>query len=154
MSKIKTLSLEKLSHHVSGKWSVHQIIAHIITAERLSLNYLQKKSNAIHEVDDSGLWEELKMMMLVASQRLPGLKFKAPKVVVQNTPTDLDLASLQNEWDALRKELKEFLEKIPPGAEKRLIYKHVRAGRLNTIHALKFFREHIIHHTPQIKRLL
>ena len=154
MSSIQNLSAEKLNHHTNGKWSINQIVAHLITAERMSLNYLQKKVKGINEVGNSGFWEEIKMGFLIASQRLPGLKFKAPRAVVENTPPVLDFDSLLKEWEVLRKELKDFIEKIPAGSEKKLIYKHVRAGRLNTIHALKFFREHIIHHTPQIKKLL
>ena len=37
---------------------------------------------------------------------------------------------------------------------KKKIYKHFFAGRLNIQHALIFLREHIIHHQPQINRLL
>lgn len=154
LSSIQNLSPEKLNHRIQGKWSINQIIAHLIAAERLSLNYLQKKVNAIHEVKNSGLWEEVRMALLVASQRLPGLKFKAPRVVVENTPPVADLNALLKEWETLRKDLKNFLEKLPAGSEKKLIYKHARAGRLSTLHALRFFREHIIHHTPQIKKLL
>ncbi len=154
MSSFQNLSVEKLNHHTPGKWSINQIVAHLITAERMSLNYLQKKINGIHEAENSGFGEEIKMAFLMASQRLPGLKFKAPRVVVENTPAGSDLDSLLKEWETLRKELNFFLDKIPAGSEKKLIYKHVRAGRLSTIHALKFFREHIIHHTPQIKKLL
>jgi hypothetical protein len=151
---LHSTSKEKLNLCMEGKWSINQVIAHLITAERLSLSYLQKKINSINEVADSGLWEELKMAFLIASQRLPGLKFKAPRVVIENTPAGVELNELKEQWHILRTELKTFLEIIPDGLEKRLIYKHVRAGRLNTIHALKFFREHIIHHTPQIKKLL
>lgn len=154
LNSVRHLAKEKLNHQVKGKWSINQIVAHLITAERLSLNYLQKKVNAIHEAENSTIWEEVKMALLVASQRLPGLKFKAPRVVVENTPSDVDLNSLQKEWETLRKDLRDFLDKIPDGQEKKLIYKHVRAGRLNTLHALRFFREHIVHHAPQIKKLL
>lgn len=94
------------------------------------------------------------MLVLVISQRLPGLKFKAPRAVVEITPSLTDLEQISKEWAEVRADLKALLEKIPAGQEKKLIYKHVRAGRLNILHALKFFREHIIHHTPQIKRLL
>jgi uncharacterized damage-inducible protein DinB len=145
---------KRLNDHRPGKWSINQILNHIISAERLSVSYLQKKFLGIEQAGDSGLVEELKMAFLIASQRLPGLKFKAPKVVVETTASTENITIIAKEWEAVRADLKSFLEKIPEGKERRLIYKHVRAGRLNTLHALKFFREHVVHHIPQIKKLL
>ncbi len=153
-ASLTSVSESKLHQAPYGKWSVIQILNHLVSAERLSVMYLQKKIQAIDQTDRSGILEELKMVLLIVSQRLPGLKFKAPKVVVEMTPTSGDLESISKEWERVRAELKSLLEKIPEGKETKLIYKHVRAGRLNTVHALKFFREHIIHHTPQIKKLL
>lgn len=153
-SNLSSVPVEQLAHTENGKWSIVQILNHLVSAERLSVNYLQKKIQGIHEASDSGLKEELKMLALVISQRIPGLKFKAPRAVIEITPSTTDLTAISKQWEEVRADLKSLLEKIPAGQEKRLIYKHVRAGRLNIIHALKFFREHIIHHTPQIKRLL
>jgi uncharacterized damage-inducible protein DinB len=154
INSLREVEREKLNLSKNGKWSVSQILNHIVSAERLSIDYLQKKIQGINEAGHSGIKEELKMLLLIVSQRLPGLKFKAPRAVVEITPSTSDLAVLSKQWEDVRADLKALLEKIPAGQEKKLIYKHVRAGRLNIIHALKFFREHVIHHTPQIKRLL
>jgi hypothetical protein len=129
------------------------VIAHLITAERLSIQYLHKKIQAINEVENTGLLEELKMVVLIISQRLP-FKFKAPKVVVENTKPYASLQELEKEWTAVRNELKIVLEKFNDDQLKRKIYKHVVAGKLNIQQTLLFFREHIIHHQQQIKRLL
>src|SRR4051794_20382150 len=69
----------------SGKWSISQIISHLIIAEKLSVNYIQKKIQGVDNAKDSGLVEELKMLVLKISQRIEGIKFKAPKYVVDNT---------------------------------------------------------------------
>jgi uncharacterized damage-inducible protein DinB len=153
MDSLKNLSSESLNHQPPGKWSINQIIAHLIAAEKLSVMYLTKKIQGINEAEESGFIQELKMIGLIISQRLP-LKFKAPKVVVENTSASADLKQLEQEWGTVRIELKALLEKINDGQIKRMIYKHVRAGKLNIQHALIFFREHIVHHRPQIKRLL
>jgi uncharacterized damage-inducible protein DinB len=153
MGSVKNLSPEKLNQQPSGKWSINQIIAHIITAEKMSVVYLTKKIQGVNEVENSGFFQELKMMGLILSQRLP-FKFKAPKVVVENTSASTDLKQLEQEWNSVRNEMKTLLEKIKDDQVKRMIYKHIRAGKLNIQHALIFFREHIIHHQPQIKRLL
>ncbi|HRF34344.1 MAG TPA: hypothetical protein PLM56_12645, partial [Cyclobacteriaceae bacterium] len=57
-------------------------------------------------------------------------------------------------WSKTRMELKELLDRISDDQLKRKIYKHPVVGKLNMVQTVRFFREHIIHHTPQIKRLL
>lgn len=97
--------MERLNYHRPTKWSINQIIAHLITAEDLSILYLNKKILGINEVKDSGLLEELKMILLIVSQRLP-LKFKAPKIVIDSTSDETDLNKLIAKWDLTRLELK------------------------------------------------
>ena len=150
---LRPLSHERLNSHPEGKWSINQIIAHLITAERLSVNYLNKKMQGINEAKDSGLVEELKMILLIVSQRLP-LKFKAPKVVVDQTVKETDIHNLIREWDKVRAALKNILEGMEDHHVKRKIYRHVVAGMLNIQQALKFLYEHVRHHTPQVKYLL
>ena len=136
---------------IPGKWSVSEILSHLLTAERMSVQYIQKKVLGIEQAADSGLWEEFKMILFILSQRLPGLKFKAPKRVVENTRIINDLPTLKKEWDAVRIELNNLLRQIPDNRIKRKILKHVRVGYINIIHTLIFFREHMLHHTPQIR---
>jgi uncharacterized damage-inducible protein DinB len=152
-ASLSSLAAEKLNQQPQNGWSINQVIAHLITAERLSIQYLHKKIQAINEVENTGLLEELKMIVLIISQRLP-FKFKAPKVVVENTTSSSSLPQLEQEWNAVRNELKTVLEKFNEDQLKRKIYKHVVAGKLNIQQTLLFFREHIIHHKRQIKRLL
>ena len=150
---LKSIPPEKLQQSPEGKWSVHQILSHLITAEKLSVMYLHKKILGIKEADDTGLWEEVKILLLQVSQRLP-LKFKAPQNVVDNTPLHLNFNEITTDWEKTRAELKALLEKLDDTQIKRKIYKHFFAGRLNIQHALIFLREHIIHHQAQINRLL
>ena len=155
MSSVRHLDAERLNKNIiPGKWSVAEILSHLIAAERLSLTYLNKKILAIESASDSGLWEEVKINLLKISQRLPGLKFKVPKTLQENMTVHKSLEALETEWAQVRSELRIFLDKVPDNRVDRLIYRHVRAGYLNTKHALIFFREHAIHHTPQIKRLV
>jgi len=153
LDEMAQLPVEKLNRSQPGRWSINQIIAHLIAGEKLSVAYLQKKILAINEVDNTGIFEEIKMIGLIISQRLP-LKFRAPRVVVENTTQTSDLSLLVKEWDSVREELRQLLEKVNDDQINRRIYKHVRAGKLNIQHALIFFREHIIHHYPQLKRLM
>lgn len=150
---LKSLPPEKLQQSPEGKWPINQILSHLIAAEKLSIQYLNKKILGIKEAGNTGIWEEIKLKALQISQRLP-LKFKAPQNLVDNTPSILNFNEITIEWEKTRAELKALLEKLDDTQIKKKIYKHFFVGRLNIQHALIFLREHIIHHQPQINRLL
>ena len=135
------------------KWSVNEILAHLVAAENLSVQYILKKKQGIDGAGNTGLIEEIKMNLLTLSQRLP-LKFTAPKPVVSATSAYSSLDELIQDWDSTRENLKRILEQIKDDQLKKKIYKHVILGKLNIIHALKFLGEHMNHHLPQINRLL
>jgi uncharacterized damage-inducible protein DinB len=153
LNQIKKISPEQFHYAPEGKWSVSQILAHIIAGERLSVQYLNKKMLGINDVKNSGITEELKMLVLKLSQRLP-FKFKAPRTIVDKTPVYQTLDDVISDWNRVRRELGTTLEKFQDHQINKKVYRHVRAGLLNVQHALLFFREHIIHHTPQIERLM
>ncbi len=154
IASLMKVSRERMNAHPAGKWSVNQVIAHLISGERLSLQYVQKKIHAIDQVGNAGVTEKMKMWVLIVSQRLPLVKFKAPKIVVEQTRDSESFEELVTEWDRIRADWVILLNRIPEGGENKLIYKHVVAGRLGLKHALLFMREHIIHHQRQIRRLL
>lgn len=152
---IKNVSDDKFHHTPApGKWSLSQVLTHILTAEGLSIAYMKKKAQGADQLKDSGMSEALRFWVLQISQRIPVLKFRAPKVVVENTPSALPMQELLQRWDAQRNDLKIFLDSLEEKNSKKVIYKHPIAGRFDAQQAVAFFREHIIHHMPQIKRLL
>lgn len=154
IKRLVNLSEESFNRQPApDKWSIHQILAHIITGEKMTVQYIQKKILGIDTSGNTGILEEIKMVVLKISQRLP-LKFKAPGVVVERTTTYTSKEALIDEWNKTRAEFGALLEKIEDNQLRRKIYKHVVAGRLNIIHATLFLKEHVTHHLPQINRLL
>jgi len=137
-----------------GKWSAAEVLSHVLAAEHLSVLYMKKKIQGIDEASRSGPWDSVKMAVLILSQRLPGLKYKAPRRVVENTNRLTSVAEIESVWKENRQQLRDLLERIPADRLNRKIYKHPAAGYLDARHALVFFREHLIHHTPQIRKLL
>jgi len=152
---IADLSDEQINKKPSpGKWSINQIISHLIIAERLSVNYIQKKIQGVDKVKNSGLVEEIKMLVLKISQRIDGIKFKAPKYVVDNTIVYSDVEELKKEWTKAREDFRQLLERVDDTHLNKKIYKHAVAGYLNIQHALQFFQEHVTHHLPQIRKIV
>ncbi len=153
--QVKNLSVERFNHTPSeGKWSISQILTHILVAEQLSVGYMKKKALGIDQLKDSGILEVLRLGLLKVSQRLPSIKYKAPNVVLANTPPAFPIGELISRWETHHKELKNFLDSIQDKNVRKVIYKHPLAGRLDARQAMVFFREHINHHLPQIRRLL
>jgi hypothetical protein len=153
LSSIAALPEQKFFHRQGNKWSISQILVHLMTAENFSLQYMKKKSLGISQAGDTGLIEDLKFLILKMSQRVP-LKYKAPKLLGEDSPKALPLSRIEELWDASRFELKIFLETFQDETLKKKIYKHPVVGRLNIIQAVSFLREHVNHHLPQIRRLL
>lgn len=136
-----------------GKWSVNNILVHLLIAERLSLAYMAKKSLGIDTLQNSGWREFLKSNLLTLSQRVP-LKYKAPKVVKEQTLQVLTKAEIINQFTEQLQSLRSFLNTIHEKDIRKKIFKHPRVGMLNAVQGVHFFLEHRRHHDPQIRTLL
>jgi hypothetical protein len=150
---IASLSQERYHRSIHGKWSVSQILTHLLTSERLALIYMKKKSLGLSSLHNSGWLEPVKLFLLQISQRLP-IRYKAPKPILDHTPPALGFDELKNQWETSRTELKNFLETIDEQNVRKMIFKHPVAGKFNAVQGMTFLREHMLHHLPQIKRLL
>jgi hypothetical protein len=150
---IAHLSPDQYQRSVDGKWSVSQILTHLLTSERIALVYMKKKSLGVAMLRNSGWLEAVKLLLLQASQRLP-VRYKAPQPIVDQTPSALTFSELKNQWRTCRMELKNFLETIDEQNVRKMIFKHPVAGRFNALQGMTFLHEHMLHHLPQIKRLL
>jgi hypothetical protein len=154
LSEIEKLTPEQYHLSKNGKWSIAQILTHLLTSEKLSFGYMKKKSLGIDSAGDSGFIEDLRYLFLKVSQRISFMKYRAPKIVVDNTPPAMSLPEVKKEWGAIREDLRIFLERMEEKNIRKKIYKHPVAGRLNVKQAIGFLSEHLNHHLPQIKRLL
>jgi hypothetical protein len=152
LGHVSQLPAEKYSSSTNNGWSVSEILIHLVTSERLSVNYMRKKALGIESLKDSGLVEEVKMRLLRLSQRLP-FKYKAPTIITDHTPAAIPLSTLTTDWDDVRQQLKTFAERMADNHVRRKVFKHPVAGRLDLFQAMDFFFEHIQHHWPQIKGL-
>ena len=137
-----------------GRWSISQILTHLVTSERLSLNYMKKKSQTpVEQLGTANLLDDVWFFVFGLSQQIP-LRYKAPKIVLDNTPNPLSFGELVRQWDGLRLELADFLNTLESEKIQKKIYKHPIAGRLSVILALRFMVLHLKHHLPQVRAII
>lgn len=152
LDSISAVDEQSFQKSVRGKWSIGQILIHVVTSERLALQYMRKKSLGIDSLENSGFVEPIKLTILKISQRLP-IKYKAPKGILEMTPKAISKEHLIALWDQSRSELKTFLHSIEDKNVNKKIFKHPIAGMFNASQGVAFLREHLLHHKPQILRL-
>lgn len=136
-----------------GKWSIGQILYHLLQVEVLSLQYMRKKMDNVTDINNTSVKERLRMVMLRGSLALP-LKYKAPKVVSENIPEEINLEGVKVSWTAIRNELYLFIDNLPEDMLRHKIFRHPFIGMINIGQVLSFYQSHFNHHLPQIKRLL
>lgn len=152
LSAIEVLTDEEFRTRTNpSKWSVSEILAHLQTSEQLSTQYIIKKYQGINDYQNTSFLHDMLMVFVQASQRLP-FKFRAPKVVASNTPAYETKQQLIENWSKTSALMKEMLDKFDEQQLKKQIYRHPRIGLINIQHAVMFFREHMIHHRPQVLR--
>lgn len=114
---------------------------------------MRKKSLGVDHLENSGVAEKVKFFILKLSQRFP-IRYKAPRHVLEHTPSPFSYGDLVRQWEALRLELYQFLSAIPESNIRKKIYKHPRVGMLDANQAIQFQREHLLHHKPQIMAII
>lgn len=136
-----------------GKWSISEILTHILTSEKMSLEYMKKKYQGVETLGDTGIREDLLFIVLKISQRLP-MKYNVPPVVLAKTPTPLSYGDFVRQWHDTREEMLRFLEAVPERNIRKKLFRHPAVGMLGIEHAVRFMNEHLNHHRPQILRIV
>ncbi|WP_101446969.1 DinB family protein [Pontibacter ramchanderi] len=134
----------------AGKWSINQIVAHVIQVEQLTNSYIQRKVQE-QELESATLAHSLRSLLLRIALH-SGMKFKAP-AVVSKVPPYVNLNSLRIQWDATRYALEDTLTALPQQQLDKCVFRHPYAGMLNIYQTLDFLHDHFSHHARQIARL-
>jgi hypothetical protein len=152
LAEIKKHEEKTLYYSANGKWNMAQVISHLYISERTSLDYLEKKMKGIDRASRSTIWEWIKVVGLIFSQRLP-FKYKAPKGSNLPEPESRPIDGVVTDWTAERQRLHTILSRFTEKDVKKKVYRHVVIGLVDITHMMIFFREHIYHHQWQIKRI-
>lgn len=136
------------------RWSVYEIMQHLILSEGASLRYLQKKSQGLSQMRKAGLGAAWRSFLVAAMLSSP-IKFKAPKGtdIEVFEPTE-SFAQLSGRWQKVRGELREFLGSLPQEIFDKEAYRHPRVGMITIGGMLWFFQVHFKRHASQMVRTL
>lgn len=148
---------EEVLHHPQfpNTWSVMQVLQHLQQAEKQSMAYVKKKTQApASGIPKRGIPSWWRFLVLRIAYSLP-MKFKAPKGVAGDVfNQEQPFWELVRSWSQERAELKEYLSDLPKEYHNRLIYKSYGAGRQTQWAMLRFFSFHFDRHLKQIYRQL
>lgn len=135
----------------TDKWSINQIVAHMVLVEQLTSGYIQnkiEKDETLHTSTFSNIARNILLKVALKS----GMKFKAPETVA-SVPEKASLASLRRQWDSVRYNLEDLLTELPPHMLDKYLFKHPAVGPLTVNQTLSFLQDHFDHHLKQINQL-
>lgn len=134
------------------KWSVAEVIVHLITAEEMSLKYLSKKIQDTSKEGEEGFKNKYRWL-LVQIVFAFNIKFKAPEIVEPKMGYQ-SLAALEMKWSDVRNQTLQVLQKLSDEETNKTLWKHALAGKMNLHHMVQFFGVHYNRHRKQIERTL
>ncbi len=134
------------------KWSVSEVIAHLITAEEMSLKYFSKKIQDTSKEKSEGFKHKYRWL-LVQIVFTFNIKFKAPEIVEPKMGYQ-SLANLEAKWWEVRNHTLQVLQKLSDEEVNKTLWKHALAGKMNLHHMVQFFGVHYNRHKKQIERTL
>lgn len=153
LDSLQSISNEKLNlPPAADKWSVIQILNHLIMAEYGTFGYLKKKIKAVDSLEKAGFTSWLGYQFIKINLALP-IKTKAPKGIDQPAG-DEKLVDVIAKWDKLRADWFQFLAQIKDGDLEKAIFKHPFGSRLNIYQTIGFCDDHFKKHEKQIKNIL
>jgi len=113
------------------KWSVIQVMHHLLLAESGSHRYLEKKLSFGADLKNAGVQSWFRKQTLKVVMKSP-LKWKAPAAISQdNLPNYAGFWDTAKQWKEERAALKKFLSTVPADTLGKEAYKHSFAGRMN-----------------------
>lgn len=148
-----SLELSTLHHsRAEGKWSVIQVLEHIVLSEEASVSYVFNKTQDLSSLKGISIKSRVYFIFMKLALKL-NMKYKAPKLVNPLYSESSSLEDLIPRWEATRARL-EDLSKLSPNILDKGILKHPYIGYLNFSQMLGFFSSHYAHHLAQINALV
>ena len=136
----------------SKKWSIGENLYHLWLTETSTENYIKKKTSYPDTLVNVNPIARLKLSILYFVFFI-GLKFKAPKILVDPIPNNVNLEDLKKKWLESRKSFKMLIESLDEKDLKKGVLKHPLVGRINMDMTLDFLFYHFKNHKNIIHKL-
>jgi len=148
---LETLDEKQLNYRpAEDKWSITQIVFHVVKAEQLSVISINKEMRNADSIK-AGVSAFVRSSIMKYALMSP-LKFKAP-AIMGNIPKEYDINELKTKWLTVRNKLHTALGEVDNELGKRYLFTHPYAGKLNINQTMDFLVQHFNHHYRQIKKL-
>ena len=136
----------------SKKWSIGENLYHLWLTETSTENYIKKKTSYPDTLVNVNPIARLKLSILYFVFFI-GLKFKAPKILVDPIPTNVNLEELKKKWLESRKSFNMLIEILDEKDLNKGVLKHPLVGRINMDMTLDFLFYHFKNHKNIIHKL-
>jgi hypothetical protein len=137
-----------------NKWSVLQVMNHLILVEGYGKAYAEKKMSFNPELKKAGLGGTWRKFLMNAFVKYP-FKINAPEPVSgNNLPEESGFWETAKKWKQQREELRAFFEKIPAEHFNKELFKHGFAGKMSLYGLMDFNVAHFKRHRRQINKIL
>ena len=153
--ELKDYSEQSLNKKPSeGKWSVMQVMHHLILSEGGSVGYVKKKLSFNPTLEKAGLKASWNRFIVVNYLKLP-VKVNAPEGISgENLPEHSNFWETAKKWKQQRQELHQLFESLPAEIYDKELYKHPASGKMKIEGMLDFFDQHFKRHRKQINKIL
>tara|TARA_Y100000992_G_C21117433_1_gene420244 strand:+ start:160 stop:684 length:525 start_codon:yes stop_codon:yes gene_type:complete len=151
--KLSKYSSEEINFKPSlKKWSIGENMYHLWLTEITTENYIRKKTSYPETLINVSKIARLRLKLLKLIFFV-GLKFKAPKIVVDPIPLNIDLKELKTKWLKSRDSFEILINNLDTEILKKGVLRHPLAGRIDMDMTLNFLLSHFRHHMKIIHKL-
>ena len=150
MDEVQELSPERLvARPLPGKWSVIEIVEHLVRADRDVLQDLPSVADLVDR--RRGLKDRVRypLVMLVLACHIP-VQVPSPRMMPQGGAT---LPDLRRQWEEIHQWLRSYAEGLDRHALARAVFAHPVAGPLTLEQVMRMGGLHVATHNRQIRRL-
>ena len=150
LDEVERLEPERLTAKpLPGKWSILEIVEHLVVGDREVLQGLPKPSALVDQRRRLRDRVSYRMVMFVLACHIPA-KVPSPRYLPQGRSS---LPDLRRNWDEMQQWLRSYVERLDRGDPAKAVFGHPLAGPMTMQEVLDMGKLHLATHTRQIRRL-
>lgn len=138
-----------VAHPLPGKWSIREIIEHLVLAEREVVGDFSRLSDLVERPRTPE--NRIKYLVVMFVLRY-GIPVRTPSTAMVPTG-ERSLAELRATWDEHHRLLRSFVGGLDRGGARRALFRHPIAGPITVSQGIRMLDVHLDTHIRQIRRL-